>query len=143
MNKFFAVNYYVHMKKTSFLQETKARLQDCRESGSESEREGRSKETHPLGGGLAVALGLLDAVLVRLVRLVVRRVVLRLGHLRSLSLSLTPPRTGIADEGQTNQRRNRRRKRRFWADARGDEMVRFSYRRREKSRAREEVGGGV
>jgi hypothetical protein len=81
MNKFFAVNYYVHMKKTSFLQETKARLQDCRESGSESEREGRSKETHPLGGGLAVALGLLDAVLVRLVRLVVRRVVLRLGHL--------------------------------------------------------------
>lgn len=46
---------------------------------------------HPLGGGLAVALGLLDAVLVRLVRLVVRRVVLRLGHLRSLSLSLTPP----------------------------------------------------
>jgi len=32
-----------------------------------------------------VALGLLDAVLVRLVRLVVRRVVLRLGHLESLA----------------------------------------------------------
>ena len=32
-----------------------------------------------------MALGLLDAVLVRLVRLVVRRVVLRLGHLESLA----------------------------------------------------------
>jgi hypothetical protein len=40
-----------------------------------------SKSSYPLGGGLPVALGLLDAVLVRLERLVVRRVVLRLGHL--------------------------------------------------------------
>ena len=47
----------------------------------ERKRNMRSKLSNPLGGGLAVALGLLDAVLVRLVRLVVRRVVLRLGHL--------------------------------------------------------------
>lgn len=40
-----------------------------------------------------MALGLLDAVLVRLVRLVVRRVVLRLGHPESLLLLL--PVTGV------------------------------------------------
>jgi hypothetical protein len=35
-----------------------------------------------------VALGLLDAILVRLVRLVMRRVILRLGHPESLLLLL-------------------------------------------------------
>ena len=52
------------------------------------ELRGKAGGTYPLGGGLALALGLLDAVPVRLVRLVVRRVVLRLGHLRSLLLLL-------------------------------------------------------
>ena len=40
---------------------------------------------YPFGGGLAMALGLLDAVLVRFVRLVVRGVILRLRHCSSSS----------------------------------------------------------
>jgi len=52
-----------------------------------------------------VALGLLDAVLVRLVRLVMRRVILRLGHPESLLLLLlvTCGSTKKSGDEQSNQ----------------------------------------
>lgn len=42
---------------------------------------------HPFGGGVAVLAGLLDAVLVGLVRLIVSCVILRLRHLRKVKRS--------------------------------------------------------
>jgi hypothetical protein len=65
--------------------------------------------TYPLGGGLAVALGLLDAVLVRLERLVMRRVVLRLGHPESLSLLLLVTCSSTNKSGDEHRIRRRTR----------------------------------
>jgi len=59
-----------------------------------------------------VALGLLDAVLVRLVRLVMRRVILRLGHPESLLLLLLVNcgSTEKSGDEQSNQEKELRRK---------------------------------
>jgi hypothetical protein len=64
-------------------------LQATRNNEVRSEDPAEKESTYPFGGGLAVALWLLDAVLVRLVRLVVRRVVLRLSHPEPLLLLLS------------------------------------------------------